>query len=76
MLGLAPHYWVHLAWVSDGEKMYLGPSILIKIYPTLSATIRGQDWVDACRAYWMTLPFWEASNIFQIRRKLMDLVDI
>ena len=73
MLGPAPRCWVHLAGVSGGENIYLGSSIVLIInYPALSTAIGGRDGVDGSRAYWMTLPFWEA---FQIRQILMDLVD-
>jgi len=41
MLGALIHYWAHLVRVSGGEKTYSGSSILIKIYPALSATIGG-----------------------------------
>ena len=63
MLGPAPHCWAHLAGISGGVKIYLGPSILIKIIPPLSAAIGGQDGMDGSRAYWMTLPFWEVPSI-------------
>jgi len=41
--------------------------------PALSAAIGGRDGMDGSRAFWMTLPFWEA---FQMRKVLMDLVDL
>jgi len=55
---------VHLAGVSGGEKIHLGSSILIKIYPTLSAAIGGRNWMDGERAYWMTLPFLEGIKYY------------
>src|SRR5438105_216672 len=54
MLRWAPCCWVHLAGVSGREKVYLGSSTLIKIYPALSAAIRGRDGVDCGRLIWMT----------------------
>jgi hypothetical protein len=45
--------------ISGGEKIYLGSSIIIIIYPALSAAIGGQDGMDGGRALWMMLPFWE-----------------
>ena len=59
MLGLAPQRWAHLAGISGGENIYLGSRIIIKNYPALSAAIGGRDGMDAGRALWMTLPFWE-----------------
>ena len=49
MLGPAPHCWAHLAGISGGVKIYLGPSILIKIIPPLSAAIGGQDGMDGSK---------------------------
>jgi hypothetical protein len=72
MLGLPPRCCEHLAGISGGEIFYLGSSIMIKIYPTLSAAIGGRDGMDGSRAYWMMFPFWETFQIWQI---LMDLVD-
>ena len=72
MLGLPPRRCAHLAGVLGGEFFYLGSSIMIKIYPTLSAAIGGRDGMDGSRAYWMMFPFWETFQIWQI---LMDLVD-
>jgi hypothetical protein len=62
MLGLPPHCWTHLAGVSGEEILYLGSSILIKIYPTLSAAIWGRDWMDGGKPNWMTLPEKEVSS--------------
>ena len=45
---------MHLAGVSGGEKIYLGSSIIIIIYPTLSLIIGGQDGMDGGGAHWMT----------------------
>jgi len=53
MLGCPPRCWAHLAGVSGEVKMYSGSSIIVKIYPALSATIRGRDGVDASRCIWM-----------------------
>ena len=39
----------------DRKNIYLGSTVLIKIYPALSPTIRGQDGVDASRCIWMRL---------------------
>ena len=44
-----PRCWVQLAGVSGEEKMYLGSSIMIKIYPTLSLAIGGRDGMDGSR---------------------------
>src|SRR6266446_550487 len=55
MMGWAPCCWGHLAGVLDGEKIYLGSTVLIKIYPALSPTIRGWDGVDVSRSIWMRL---------------------
>ena len=46
MLGALIHCWVHLVGVSGGEKTYLGSSIFIKIYPTLSLAIGERDGMD------------------------------
>ena len=56
MLGALIHYWVHLAGVSAGEKIYLGSSIIIKIYRALSLAIGGQDGMDGGGGggHWMT----------------------
>ena len=54
MLGALIHCWVHLAGVSGGEKTYLGSSIIIKIYPTLSLAIGGRDGMDGGGGHWMT----------------------
>ena len=55
MLGLPPHCWAHLVGVLDRKNIYLGSTVLIKIYPALSPTIRGQDGVDVSRCSWMRL---------------------
>jgi hypothetical protein len=49
-----PRCWIHLAGVSGGAKIYLGSSIIIKIYPTLSLVIGGRDGMDCRRCIWMT----------------------
>jgi len=54
MLGALIHCWVHLAGVSGGEKAYLGSSIIIIIYPTLSPAIGGRDGMDGSGGHWMT----------------------
>jgi hypothetical protein len=54
MLGAPPRCWARLAGVSSGEKTYLGSSILINIYPALSAAIGGRDGMDCSGALWMT----------------------
>jgi hypothetical protein len=54
MLGLPPCCWAHLAGVSGGENLYLGSSIIIIIYPALSAAIGGRDGMDCSRHLWMT----------------------
>ena len=41
-----PRCWAQLAGVSGEEKMYLGSSIIIKIYLTLSLAIGGWDGMD------------------------------
>jgi hypothetical protein len=51
-----------LAGISGGEKIHLGSSIIIIIYPALSAAIGGRDGMDGGRALWMTLPFWEVPS--------------
>jgi hypothetical protein len=48
--------------VSGEEILYLGYSILIKIYPTLSAAIGGRDGMDGSKPNWMTLPEKEVSS--------------
>ena len=48
----------------DGEKKYLVSSIIMKIYPAISAAIGGLHGMDGGREHWMTLPFSEA---FQMR---------
>jgi len=55
MVGALIHCWVHfkLAGVSDGEKAYLGSSIIIIIYPTLSLAIGGWDGMDGSGGHWM-----------------------
>ena len=55
MLGLPPHCWAHLVGILNGEKKYLGSTVLIKIYPALSPTIRGWDGMDVSRCIWMRL---------------------
>jgi hypothetical protein len=47
-------------------------SIPIINYPNLSAAIWGLDWMDGSSAFWMSFPFWE---LFQMWNVLMDLVD-
>ena len=54
MLGLLPHRCAHLAGVFDGEKIYLVSSIIMKIYPALSAASWGWHGMDGSRANWMT----------------------
>jgi hypothetical protein len=54
MLGALIHYWVHLAGVSGGEKIYSGSSIITKIYRALSLTIGGRDGMDGGGGHWMT----------------------
>ena len=65
MLGSHPRCWARLAGVLDGKNIYSGSTMLIKIYPTLSAAIGGRDRVDGRRCSWMTphshLPYWETS---------------
>ena len=46
--------WVHLAGVSGEEKIYLGSSIIMKIYPAVSLVIGGRDGMDGRRRLWMT----------------------
>ena len=46
-------YWVHLAGVSGGEKIYLGSSIIMEIYPVVSLVIGGRDGMDGRRRIWM-----------------------
>jgi hypothetical protein len=54
LLGALPRCWAHLAGVSGREKMYLGCSIIIKIYHALSLAIGGRDRVDGSGGHWMT----------------------
>ena len=54
MLGALIHCWVHLAGVLGGEKMYLGSTVIIKIYPAFSLAIGGRDGMDGSRGHWMT----------------------
>ena len=53
-LQVLPHCWVHLVGVLGGVKLYLVPIIIIKISLTLSAAVRGRDWMDGSRWLWMT----------------------
>jgi hypothetical protein len=62
MMGLPPRCWAHLVGISGEEKIYLGSSIIIIIYPALSAAMGGRDGMDGSRALWMTLPFWEVPS--------------
>ena len=55
MLGLPPHCWGCLAGVLDRKKIYSGSTVLIKIYPALSAAIRGREGVDCSRRIRMRL---------------------
>ena len=66
MLGLPPHGWAHLAWIPGGKNICLGSRLVILIYPALSATIGGGDGMDADRANWMTLLFWEVPSIWAL----------
>jgi len=56
MLGW-PHHWAQLAGILGGEKIYLGSGIIVIKYPALSAAIRGRDWMDGGRAFWMMFHF-------------------
>jgi hypothetical protein len=49
-----PRCWAHLAGVLGGEKIYLGSSIIMNIYPALSLVIGGRDRMDCSRRIWMT----------------------
>jgi hypothetical protein len=49
-----PRCWVHLAGDSGGEKIYLGSSIIMEIYSTVSLVIGGRDGMDGGGALWMT----------------------
>jgi hypothetical protein len=49
-----PRCWAHLAGVSGGVKIYLGSSIIMKIYPAVSLVIGGRDGMDGRRRIWMT----------------------
>jgi len=53
-LGALPCYWVHLAYVLGGEKMYLVSTIIMKNYPAVSLVIGGRDGMDGRRRIWMT----------------------
>ena len=53
MLWAPTHFWLHLVGVLGEEKIYLGSSIIMKIYPTVSLVIRGWDGVDGGRPQWM-----------------------
>ena len=48
-LQVLPCCWVQLAGVLGEEKMYLGSSIIMKIYAALSLAIGGQDRMDGSR---------------------------
>ena len=54
MLGVLIHHWVHLAGVLGGEKIHLGSSIIINVYPTLFLAIGGWDGMDGGGGYWVT----------------------
>jgi len=43
-----------LAGFSGGVKLYSGFIIIIKIYPTLFATVGGRDGMDCTGRLWMT----------------------
>jgi hypothetical protein len=58
----ASHYWAHLAGISVRETLYLGSSIIVIIYPGLSAAIWGRDGMDGSKPNWMTLPEKEVSS--------------
>ena len=62
MLGLPPQCWAHLAGISGEEINYFVSSILFLFCLTLSAAIRGRDWMDGDEVFWMTLPFWEVPS--------------
>jgi len=49
-LVLGCHCWAQLVAVLGGVKLYYGSSIIIKIYPTLSAATGGWDGVDQADA--------------------------
>ena len=53
MSGLPPCCCAHLAGISGGVNFYLGSSIIIKNYCTLSTAIGGRDGMDGSRANWM-----------------------
>ena len=47
------HCWARLAGHLGGIKIYLGSTIMIKIYSTICAAIGGRDWMDGGRGFWM-----------------------
>jgi len=49
-----PRCWAHLAGDSGGETIYLGSSLIMKIYPALSLVTGGRDGMDRSRRIWMT----------------------
>ena len=51
-----------MAGISGEEINYLVSSILFLFCPALSAAIRGRDWMDGDKVFWMTLPFWEVPS--------------
>jgi len=51
-----------LAGFSGEEINYFVSSILFLFFPALSAAIRGRDWMDGEKMFWMTLPFWEVPS--------------
>ena len=61
-MGLSFGCWAHVVGILGGENVYLGSSIIIINYPTLSTAIGEKDGMDGSRAHWMMLPFWEVPS--------------
>ena len=57
--GLPPSCSAHLAGISGEEINYLVSGILLLLFPALSEVIKGPNWMDGEKVFWMTLLFWE-----------------
>jgi hypothetical protein len=57
-----PRCWAHLAGVLGGVKLHLRSTIIIKIYPALSAAIGGRYGMDCSRRVWMTCPIYRTRH--------------
>ena len=67
-----PHCWERLVGFSGGVTLFSVSIVIIKIYPTLSAAIGGQDGMDCSRRLWMTCSIIRTCH--QSRRLVIVLV--